>query len=90
LLVQGEMRSHRDNALSHDCIKVCALCQFVHVAKQVARKPKCNSLNSQAFAALGSTCIDNSASSACFHAHQKAMGASASGFRGLVCAFHLI
>ena len=90
LLVQGKMRSHRDYARGHDRIKVCALCQFVHVARQVARKPECNSLNRQAFAAFGSAGIDNCASSACFHTHQKAMGASASGFRGLVGTFHLI
>jgi hypothetical protein len=89
LLVQCEMRSPSDDTRSHDCIKVCAQGQFVHVARQVALKPKCSRLNSQAFATFGATSIDNSASSAGFHAHQKAMGASATCFRRLVCAFHV-
>ena len=89
LLVQCEMRSPSDNTRSHDGIKVCAQGQFVHVARQVALKPKCSRLNSQAFATLGATGIDNSASSAGFHTHQKAMGASATCFRWLVCAFHV-
>jgi len=89
LLVQCEMRSTSDNTRSHDCIKVCAQGQFVHVARQVALKPKCSRLNSQAFATFGATGIDNSASSAGFHTHQKAMGASATCFRRLVCAFHV-
>jgi len=89
LLVQCEMRRPSDNSRSHDGIKVCAQGQFVHVARQVALKPKCSRLNSQAFATFGATGIDNSASSAGFHAHQKAMGACATCFRGLVCAFHV-
>jgi hypothetical protein len=79
-----------DNTRSHDGIEICTKCQFVHVAMQVALKPIFNRLNSQAFAAFGATCIDNGASSAGFHAHQKAMGASATCFRGLVCAFHVM
>jgi len=90
LLVQSKMGSPRDNTLSHDGIEICTKCQFVHVAMQVALKPIFNRLNSQAFAAFGATCIDNGASSAGFHAHQKAMGASATCFRGLVCAFHVM
>jgi hypothetical protein len=56
---------------------------------QVARSQKNKGLYSQALTAFGATRIDNGASSTCFHAHQEAMGASASCFRGLVCAFHL-
>jgi hypothetical protein len=55
----------------------------------VALSQRNKALNSQAFAAFGTTRVDHGASSAGFHAHQKTMGASAACFRGLVCAFHL-
>ena len=46
------------------------------------------SLDSQTLAAFGTTCVDNSAAAACFHADQKAVGTGAAGLGGLVCAFH--
>jgi len=39
--------------------------------------------------ALGAACIDNSATTACFHAHQKAVGALSLNYGWLVCTFHV-
>jgi hypothetical protein len=46
------------------------------------------SLDSQAFAALGTARIDHSTATAGLHANQKAVGTGAADFGGLVCAFH--
>jgi hypothetical protein len=46
------------------------------------------SLDCQAFAALGTASVDDSAATACFHAHQEAVGACAANFGGLIRAFH--
>jgi hypothetical protein len=46
------------------------------------------SLDSQALAALGATRIDHSATTAGFHANQKAVGTGATCLGGLVSAFH--
>jgi hypothetical protein len=45
--------------------------------------------DSQAFTAFGATRIDDRATTTCFHADQKAMGARTARFRGLVSAFHV-
>jgi hypothetical protein len=42
----------------------------------------------ESFAAFGSAGVDDCASAAGFHAHQKSMGTGSACFRGLVCAFH--
>ena len=47
-----------------------------------------NSLDSQAFAALGATCGNHSTAAARFHARQETVGACALDFGRLVCAFH--
>jgi hypothetical protein len=45
-------------------------------------------LDSQTLAALGATSIDDGAATTGLHADQKAMGAGATGFGGLISAFH--
>jgi hypothetical protein len=45
-------------------------------------------LDSQTLAAFGAACIDHSAATFGFHAHEKAMGAGAAGFRRLISTFH--
>jgi hypothetical protein len=45
-------------------------------------------LDSQTLAALGAASVDHSATATGFHADQKAVGASATNFGRLVCAFH--
>jgi hypothetical protein len=46
------------------------------------------SLDGQALAAFGAACIDHSAATFGFHTHEKAMGAGAAGFGGLISTFH--
>ena len=43
----------------------------------------------QTFAAFGATRIDHGATAPGFHSNQKSMGACATNFGRLVCAFHL-
>jgi hypothetical protein len=45
-------------------------------------------LDSQALATFCTARVDDSAATAGLHANQKAVGAGAADFRGLVCAFH--
>ncbi len=45
-------------------------------------------LDSQALAAFGAACVDDSATAAGFHANQKTVGTGTAGLGGLVCAFH--
>jgi hypothetical protein len=45
-------------------------------------------LDSQTLAAFGAACVDHGTTTRRFHACQKAVGAGATNFRGLVCAFH--
>jgi hypothetical protein len=54
--------------------------KFVHETKQATDKLNNRWLNSQALTAFGTARIDNGASTTCFHANQKAMGAGAACF----------
>ena len=45
-------------------------------------------LDSQALAAFGAACVDHSAATFGFHAHEKAVGTGAAGFGGLIGTFH--
>jgi hypothetical protein len=78
--MQSEMGGARDYARGHHRFKFCAQCQFVHETGQVALSQRNKGLNSQAFTTFGATRVNHSASSTGFHAHQKAMGASAACF----------
>jgi hypothetical protein len=44
--------------------------------------------DSQALAAFGAACVDHGAAAFGFHAHEKAMRASAAGFGRLISTFH--
>jgi hypothetical protein len=46
-----------------------------------------NGLGSQLFAAFGSSSFDHRLTGACFHTHEKAMGAGTFGVAGLVGSF---
>jgi hypothetical protein len=46
-------------------------------------------LNREFGTTLGAACIDDGATAARFHAHQKAMGAFSPDYGWLVCAFHV-
>ena len=58
--------------------------------RPMASRPACESTNldGQAFTAFGAAGGDHSATSACFHAGEKAVRTCALNFRWLVCAFH--
>lgn len=47
-------------------------------------------LNRESGTALGATCLNHSAASACLHAHQKSMRAFSFGYGRLICAFHVL
>lgn len=48
-----------------------------------------DALNRESGTALGTACIDDSAATARFHAHQKAMGAFSPDYGWLICTFHV-
>jgi hypothetical protein len=51
--------------------------------------PASGFLDSQALAALGAACVDNSAAAAGLHANQETVGTGAADFGRLVSTFHL-
>lgn len=63
-------------------------CAAVNSADRLSGKA--DVLNRESDTALGAACLDNSATSACLHAHQKAMGAFSFGYGWLICAFHVL
>lgn len=61
-----------------------------HINKvECVRKPTQRSeLDGQALTALGAACVNHSTTATGLHTNQKAMGAGAADFGGLVSAFH--
>ena len=60
--------------------------QCVSTAGQVKQQVRLNSKSGATARAAG---INHSTATACFHAHQKTMGAFSAGYGGLVGAFHV-
>jgi len=85
--MQHKMRRACNGYCRHDSLKFRPLLQTFHGA-WVAALFSGQKLNSQSLATFGTTCIDHSATTTCFHTDQKAMGTGASSFRRLVSAFH--
>jgi len=84
--VQHEIVAAGLHRAGHRCLELGAGAQSLHVSD---RRLDAWRLDSQAFTALGATCVDHRAATAGFHANQEAVGAGAADFRGLVSAFHL-
>jgi hypothetical protein len=81
------MRCFCHRSRRHDGLKFRPLLQTFHGAG-VAGLVSGQKLDGQTLTTFGTTCIDHSAATACFHADQKAMGTGATSFRRLVSAFH--
>jgi hypothetical protein len=62
---------------------------FKHSRSEPGSEPKpVSDSDSQALAAFGAACIDNSTATTGLHANEKTVGAGAAGLGGLVRAFH--
>ena len=64
--------------------------QIEAASSNAARQIRRGELNGQTLATFSAACVDNSATTACFHANQKTVGASAACFGGLVSTFHVL
>jgi hypothetical protein len=100
--MQCKVSGSGERLAGQDCLKLGPGFQSLHVEAHqnwnLLRQSKCpkkwpiriakKRLDSQALAALGAACVDDSATAAGLHANQKAMGTGAADFGRLVCAFH--
>ena len=65
-----------------------ANCSAVFRRSSKAAVPEQKSLDRQALATFGATCVDHSAATFGFHANEETVGTSAAGFGRLISAFH--
>ena len=90
--MQYKVGGARQRPASQNCLELWAGLKPIQIGQPAHSIPGTTQrleLDSQTLAALGAAGIDDSAATACLHAHQEAVGTGATDFGRLVSTFHI-